>query len=194
MKLDPKKVRFVPPFLDLGVFSVGLRFVGRENTVHLLETALTVEGNLLKVGLMGLEILFRRALAEWSALTVPYSRIEQARFVRFPVLRVAALVVAALPFPVAAALSAVNFETALIALVCAPVVTVPALYTAVRIPARYVIDCEKLGEQLKAKEARAEAKKNRPQKGKQKERDTMRAREATKRSRSSRRIGGINAR
>lgn len=139
MKLDPKKVRFVPPFLDLGVLAVGLRFVGRENTVHLLETALTVEGNLLKVGLMGLEILFRRALAEWSSLTVPYSRIEKARFLRFPVLRVAALVVAVLPFPVAAALLAVNKEAALISLVCSPVVTVPALYSAIRIPARYVI-------------------------------------------------------
>ena len=96
MRLDPRKVRFVAPMFHVGVFGGAVRFVGRENTVHLQETALVAEGNLLKVGLLGLEILFRRALAEWSAVTVPYSRITAARYVRFPLLRVIALVVLAL--------------------------------------------------------------------------------------------------
>lgn len=139
LKLDPKKVRFSPPFLDLGIFSVGLRFIGKENSIHLLETALAVEGNLLKVGLMGLEVLFRRALAEWSSVTIPYSRIEKARFGLSPLVRVALLVVAGLPWLVGAALLAVNVDTAVLTLICAPIVTVPALYVMLRIRARYTI-------------------------------------------------------
>jgi hypothetical protein len=91
MRLDPKKVRFVLPTLHLGLRANALRFVGRENTVQLSETALVVEGNLLKVGLLGIELLFRRALAEWSSVTIPYSRVTRARLVRFPLLRLMAL-------------------------------------------------------------------------------------------------------
>jgi membrane protein YdbS with pleckstrin-like domain len=91
MRLDPKKVRFVFPTFSLGLSRSVLRFVGRENTVQLSETALAVEGNLLKVGLMGVELLFRRALAEWSSVTIPYSRITRVRYVRFPLARLVAL-------------------------------------------------------------------------------------------------------
>src|SRR5215204_507603 len=107
MRLDPRKVRFVAPLFHVGMFGGAVRFVGKENTVHLQETALVAEGNLLKVGLLGLELLFRRALAEWSTITVPYSRITAVRYVRFPALRVVALVVlaACLAVPVLASLS-----------------------------------------------------------------------------------------
>jgi WD40 repeat protein len=86
MRLDPKRVRFISPMLPL-LFTSGLRFVGREKTVQLQETALVVEGNLLKIGLLGLELLFRRVLAEWSSVTIPYSRIYRVRYIRFPLMR-----------------------------------------------------------------------------------------------------------
>lgn len=91
MKLDPDAVNFVPP-MGPGLFVRPLRFVGREKTVHLQETALVIEGNLLKVSLLGLERLFRRALAEWTSLTVPYSRIDRIRLVRLPTLRLISLI------------------------------------------------------------------------------------------------------
>ncbi len=98
MRLDPAKVRFVAAGLELGLSSqAGLRLVGKENNVQLLETALVVEGNLLKVGLLGLERLFRAALAEWTTVTVPYSRVERARLVRWPTFRVFGATLLAVP-------------------------------------------------------------------------------------------------
>jgi hypothetical protein len=92
VRLDPKKVRFVSPWFNLGLITTTLRFTGRENTVQLQETALAVEGNVLKVSLLGLELLFRRALAEWSAVTIPYSRITKVRYQMFSPLRRWALI------------------------------------------------------------------------------------------------------
>jgi len=140
MRLDPKKVRFVAPMFHVGVFGGAVRFVGRENTVHLQETALVAEGNVLKVGLLGLELLFRRALAEWSAVTVPYSRITAARYVRFPPLRVIALVILAVCLavpPVAAALF--EWAAGLALAIGAVIPALLAIYVAVRVSARYVI-------------------------------------------------------
>lgn len=87
MKLDPKTVKFYPPFLDLGLFRPPVRFGGKGSTLQLQETALVIEGNLLKVSLIGLERFFKAALSEWSALTVPYSRILRVKVHRFPLLR-----------------------------------------------------------------------------------------------------------
>jgi hypothetical protein len=88
VRLDPAKVRFVAAGIEVGLTSqAGLRLVGKENNIQLLETALVVEGGLLKVGLLGLERLFRAALTEWTTVTVPYARIDKARLIRWPLLR-----------------------------------------------------------------------------------------------------------
>lgn len=88
MRLDPAKVRFVASGIEIGLTGqAGLRLVGKENNIQLLETALVVEGGLLKVGLLGLERLFRAALSEWTTVTVPYARIEKARLIRWPATR-----------------------------------------------------------------------------------------------------------
>lgn len=104
MRLDPTKVRFVAAGFELGLSSqAGLRLVGKENNIQLLETALVVEGTLLKVGLLGLERLFRAALAEWTTVTAPYSRIERARLVRWPIFRLFGLTLLLLAGGLAAA-------------------------------------------------------------------------------------------
>jgi hypothetical protein len=140
MRLDPRRVRFVAPMFHVGVFGGAVRFVGKENTVHLQETALVAEGNLLKVGLLGLEILFRRALAEWSAVTIPYSRITAARYVRFPLLRVIALIVLAVCLVVPAVVASLSEWAAGLALGIAAVIPAfLALYVTFRVSARYVI-------------------------------------------------------
>src|SRR5258708_7938205 len=80
MKLDAKDVRFVgvlPWFRRRG-----LRFVGRGNTIQLLETALVIEGNQKTIGLILIDLLFQQALSEWTTVTVPYSRVESCRFSR----------------------------------------------------------------------------------------------------------------
>jgi hypothetical protein len=139
MRLDPRKVRFVAPFFHVGMFGGAVRFVGRENTVHLQETALVAEGNLLKVGLLGLELLFRRALAEWSAVTVPYSRITAVRYVRFPALRVIALAVLAVCVVVPGVVSLFNPIGGLAVAIGALAPALLGVYVAVRVSARYVI-------------------------------------------------------
>jgi hypothetical protein len=136
MRLDPKKVRFVLPTLHLGLSSSALRFVGHENTVQLSETALVVEGNLLKVGLLGIEVLFRRALAEWSSVTIPYSRITRARYVRVPFLRAIAIVLLLLSFA-GAALAMAEFPE--LGLLLGVGLGLLNGFLVIRIPARYVI-------------------------------------------------------
>lgn len=79
MKLTPQQVRFVYPFLP-GIFGRSLRFAGRRNTVHAQETALVVEGELLRFGFVGLERLVPRALAEWTTVTIPYGRILRVKY------------------------------------------------------------------------------------------------------------------
>jgi hypothetical protein len=64
---------------------------GKQNSVQLLETALVVEGYLLKVRLLGLETLFVQSLSEWTTVTVPYSRIGNARYSSFWPLRLGLL-------------------------------------------------------------------------------------------------------
>jgi hypothetical protein len=79
MKLTPKQVRFIIPFWS-GPFRRWHRFSGKRNTVQLQETALVVEGELLRFYYFGLERLFARVLSEWTSVTVPYSRIESVRY------------------------------------------------------------------------------------------------------------------
>lgn len=140
MRLDPKKVKFISP-MSPGVVSRPLRFVGREKTVHLQETALVVEGNLLKVGLLGLELMFRRALAEWSSVTIPYSRITRVRYVRFPLLRLLSLVYL-WGWPIFSILVALGpgFLAGLTGFLIGLIPGVVAVYVLVRVPPRFVID------------------------------------------------------
>lgn len=138
MRLDPKLVRYVTPFLSLSNRQV--RFVGRENNIQLTETALVFEGNLLKLSLFGMELLFRRALAEWTAVTVPYSRIEKAKLTRWPAVRVVALVVVllCLLFVLAVGLlQSVDPAAGAAGLVLVPAVV--AGYALVRTRGRFVI-------------------------------------------------------
>jgi hypothetical protein len=147
----------------VGLRTESLRFIGKENTVDLQETALVVEGNLLKAGLLGIELLFRRALADWSAVTIPYSRITAVRYVRFPLLRLAALAFLVVLFAVPTALAFLNPDVLLdIALVDFGLFLL-ALYVSIRVPARYAIRFRardgrraKLMLQVKSKKLRAE--------------------------------------
>ena len=57
-----------------------LRFTGRRNSVHLQETALVAEGEMLLFRCLGLERLFGRALSARTTVTVPYSRLVAVRY------------------------------------------------------------------------------------------------------------------
>jgi hypothetical protein len=94
MKLGPKQVRFVRPFWP-ALFGRTLRFAGRRNTIHLQETALVVEGEILRFHYLGLERLIARALSEWTMVTLPYSRIASVRYRSHLGLRLAILLAAA---------------------------------------------------------------------------------------------------
>jgi hypothetical protein len=94
VKLGPKQVRFVRPFWP-ALFGRTLRFAGRRNTIHLQETALVVEGEILRFHYLGLERLFARALSEWTMVTIPYSRIESVQYRKRVALRIAIVVIAA---------------------------------------------------------------------------------------------------
>jgi hypothetical protein len=48
----------------------------------LQETALVAEGELIRFQYFGTEWLFRRALSEWTTVTIPYARITSVRFRR----------------------------------------------------------------------------------------------------------------
>ena len=96
MRLDDRHIRFIRPFWP----KIGQRLVplgGRRGSVHLQETALVVEGDLLRFRfLLGIEWLFRQALSEWTSVTVPYARIERVRRSRlWPLRSVSLLLVVA---------------------------------------------------------------------------------------------------
>jgi hypothetical protein len=86
MKIDPRYVRFFPPFLQLPG-RPRLWFVGRGNTIHLHETAVVLEGYLKRLGMPLVDLFFLRVLSEWTTVTVPYSRILSYRFINRRVLR-----------------------------------------------------------------------------------------------------------
>lgn len=80
VKIQPKNVRFLPVRSFFG--RNGLHFVGRLNSIQLLETALVIEGNLKTLGLWVIDLLFRQALSEWTTVTIPYSRIVRCKYSR----------------------------------------------------------------------------------------------------------------
>jgi hypothetical protein len=101
MKLTPKQVALVYPFLP-GIFARVLRFTGRRNSIQLQEMALVVEGELVRLHYLGFERLFARALAEWTTVTIPYSRLVRVRYSRRWVLRTLVLAAAFLTLLVVA--------------------------------------------------------------------------------------------
>ena len=94
MKLNPKHVHFITPFMNLGFSGATPRFVGKEKNVQLRETAFVIEGSILKVSFLGLESFFQfqRAITENSSLTIPYQRMLETRLVRWPLSRVIFLI------------------------------------------------------------------------------------------------------
>lgn len=79
MRLENRDLRFVVPFATFRPRRY-VRLGGRLGSVQLQETALVAEGELLCFTFIaGIEWLFRRALSQWTAITVPYSRIEAVR-------------------------------------------------------------------------------------------------------------------
>jgi hypothetical protein len=80
MKIDPRHVRFIPPSLPRPGRKQ-LFFVGRQNTVQALETALVFEGYLKRLSMPVVDYFFLRILSEWTTVTVPYSRILRFRHV-----------------------------------------------------------------------------------------------------------------
>jgi hypothetical protein len=81
MKIDAAHLRFAPPFLP------SLRrkrpgFIGRRNTIQLLETALVIEGYQKRLGMPVVDLFFQQVLSERTMLTIPYSRIVRFRYSR----------------------------------------------------------------------------------------------------------------
>lgn len=99
MRLDGRNVRFVTPFILIeGRRKKYIRLGRRRGNLHLQETALVVEGELLRFHYFGIELFFRRALSEWTTVTVPYSRIEARRPSRWKAIALALAVVAWVAF------------------------------------------------------------------------------------------------
>jgi hypothetical protein len=95
MRLDHRHVRFITPFL-LWPGTLMVRLGGRLGGVQLQETALVVEGELMRFNaILGIEWAFRRVLSEWTTVTVPYARIDSARLTSLWPLRAATLLVVA---------------------------------------------------------------------------------------------------
>ena len=132
MKLGPKQVRFIRPFWP-ALFGRTLRFAGRRNTIHLQETALVVEGEILRFHYLGIERLIARALSEWTMVTVPYSRIASVRYRSQITLRIAivaitaALATLAMRLPWTAPSEWTAFDAVADALVLVPVIVLAGL-------------------------------------------------------------------
>ena len=78
MKFGPRDLRFAYPVW--ASFRGVVVFIGRRNTLHLQETALVIEGDLLRFQLPVIDWFVRRVFCEWTMLTVPYSRIVRHRY------------------------------------------------------------------------------------------------------------------
>ncbi len=86
MKFGPRDLRFAYPVW--ASFRGLLVFIGRRNTIHLQETALVIEGDLMRFHLPIVDWFVRRVFCEWTTLTVPYSRIVRHRYCRYRAVKV----------------------------------------------------------------------------------------------------------
>ena len=64
MKIEAKHVRFLPMLPWFGRRRI--HFVGKSNTLQLLETALVIEGQRKMLGLYVIDLFFQQALSEWT--------------------------------------------------------------------------------------------------------------------------------
>ena len=85
MKFGPNRIRFDRPLL--GVTQRLILFHPRGGSLHLQETALVIEGQFQRFRLPFYDSFIKRALCEWSTLTIPYSRIRRHRRARYLVPR-----------------------------------------------------------------------------------------------------------
>lgn len=86
MKFGPRDLRFTLPVW--ASFRGVIVFIGRRNTIHLQETALVIEGDLLRFRLPIIDWFVRRVFCEWTMVTVPYSRIVRHRYCRYRAVKV----------------------------------------------------------------------------------------------------------
>ena len=93
MKLDPKQVQFRTPILSAFSRST-VPFARKRSTIHLQETAMVLEGDLLQFQYLGIERFFARAVSEYSTVTVPYSRLMKVKYRRKWVYRGLVLLIA----------------------------------------------------------------------------------------------------
>jgi hypothetical protein len=73
MKVLSRQVRFIA--VSWRPWRKAPRFIGRSNTVQVLETAVVIEGYLKRLSFPVLDWLFQQALSEWTTMTIPYARI-----------------------------------------------------------------------------------------------------------------------
>ena len=73
MKVEGKQIRFLMP--TAWFTRSRLLFAGSRHSLQLLETALIIEGYLMRLFFPVVDRFFRQALSEWTTITVPYSRI-----------------------------------------------------------------------------------------------------------------------
>ena len=67
MKIDGKQVHIRP------------RFCGKRHSAQLTEPALVLQGEIRKLSFPIVDMLFVRALSEWTTMTIPYSRLIKLR-------------------------------------------------------------------------------------------------------------------
>ena len=104
MKIEANQVLFLPVFTWFR--GQVLRFVGRSNTIQLLETAMVIEGQRQTLSYVVIDFLFQQALSEWTTVTIPYSRIVRCRWSTRWIARGLFLTLVVLPAAVALAITA----------------------------------------------------------------------------------------
>jgi hypothetical protein len=131
VKLENRQLRFITPFTSMRPGRI-VRLGGRRGSIQLQETAMVVEGELLCFTfIIGLEWLFRRALSQWTTVTVPYSRIESVRLTRIWPLRVLTALIFAIWITLIVLLWDVE-ETVAPIMVCGAGLLVTMLYVNLR--------------------------------------------------------------
>jgi hypothetical protein len=80
MKLEPRKVHFLPIFPWPG--RRRLRFARTRTSLQVQETGLVVQGQLRKLSMPLFDLFFTTVLSEHATVTIPYSRIRSLRRAR----------------------------------------------------------------------------------------------------------------
>jgi hypothetical protein len=148
MHLTGKNSRFVAPFWPrLWPSRRGrrhLRFIGKRHTIQLQETALVIEGEILRLSFPLFDWLFQRALCEWTTITVPYTRIDHFRYHRRWVLRglLIAFLVGLVLFGIAAVKGNPGHDTVIIILFTVGL-GLAVLWALIRVPTYFSVRCRR---------------------------------------------------